>query len=101
LHRDTGKSSKRNYDCMNPPSGVIHRNPSLPLTSIQAITDEAGSDDDDNIEDIAFTERLQSFLDPAFIKRIKNPTLKDMVEWDRRYKLVKLAYQRETGAIDY
>jgi hypothetical protein len=59
---------------MNPPSGVIHRNPSLPLTSIQTITDEAGSDDDDNIEDIAFTERLQSFLDPAFIKRIQDGT---------------------------
>jgi hypothetical protein len=102
LHRDTGRSSKRKNDCINPPSGVIHQNPSLPLTSIQTITDEAESDDDDNIEDIAFTERLQSFLDPAFIKRIQNPTaLEDMVEWDRRYKLVKAAYQRETGAIDY
>jgi hypothetical protein len=102
LHRDIGKSSKRNYACMNPPSGVIDRNRLLPFTSVQTITDETGTDNDDNNEDIAFTERLNFFLDPAFIKRIKNQTAhKDMVEWDRRYKLMKKAFQRETGAIDY
>ena len=102
LHRDAGRSAKRSFSTMNPSAGVISRNRSLPLPAVQGITDDAATEEDDEIEDATFDDRMKAFLEPALLNRIKiSRTLEDMVEWDRRYGLLKDGYQKETGAIDY
>jgi hypothetical protein len=98
LHRDTARSSKRKSGFISPPLPP----PSSSLSPVPpAITDDAESDKDDINEDIGFIGRLHFFLDPALIARIKNPTADaDMIEWERRFQLVKEAYQRKKGPMD-
>jgi hypothetical protein len=101
-YRDTSKSSKRKFIVMNPQAGVVGGKmlPPEPLILLPPmITDNTGGEDDED-HDANFSDTLESFLDPALIARIKNrTTVEDMMEWERRYFLVKLAYQTKKGAM--
>jgi hypothetical protein len=101
---DTARSSKRNYDTMNPAgAGDVGGNPLPPEpVPVPEITDHAASDEDDSNEDTAFIDALQCFHD-AFIARllVKNPiTDDDMMEFNWLFQLVNEAYQSKKGAME-